>query len=60
MTSGQLDALEKRLATSDPVAFDAIRELRLELRVMTRAYNDLYKERYGDKPTPIFGHVRSV
>ena len=34
-----------------------LRELAVELRVMTRAYEALYKERYGDVPVPIYGHV---
>ena len=34
-----------------------LRELAVELRDVTRAFEELYKERYGDTPKPIFGHV---
>lgn len=33
-----------------------IAELRLELKILQRAYDELYKERYGDPPT-IYAHV---
>lgn len=53
-----LDELEKRLAITDVTAFNAIRELRLELRIMTRAFGELYGEKYAGPP-PIYAHVRS-
>lgn len=58
MTEAELTELEKEYASKDVRVFNALRELRLELRVVTRAYEDLYKERYGG-PVPVFAHVRS-
>lgn len=58
MNNEQIRAAEARLM-QDGYRDEAnvIRELSVELRVMTRAYEALYKERYGDVPVPIYGHV---
>ncbi len=59
MEPALLDELERRLATTDVTAFNAIRELRLELRIMTRAYGELYSEKYAGPP-PVYAHIRST
>lgn len=37
-------------------ALQTIAELRLELKILQRAYDELYKERYGGKPV-VYAHV---
>ncbi len=58
MTNQELDELEKHYATVDVKVFNALRELRLENRILDRAYNDLYGQVYPNKP-PITAHIRS-
>lgn len=35
---------------------DEVATLKKELKVLQRAYNELYRERYGDSPV-VYGHV---
>ena len=50
MNNEVLDSLEKEYATKDVRVFNALRELRLELRIATRAFGEIYAEMYPSKP----------
>jgi len=58
MTLEELDAVERRLEKEDPEAFLALRQARLEYRIVQRAYDELHAEHYS-LPS-VYAHLRSV